>query len=599
MHDYRIKHISLTNFRKFPYSEIPYGLQTSIDGKPVSTLLYGGNGCGKSSFYDALQLMFTGIMTNNPQKQPHYGGDESLKLSVKVTTVNDMFTWVGSAKEVGGKDNTANTIPLNIKSMLPAFFCSEEDILSISNNNPLMLNEYLYGQIGYGSSYRFYKLLNALHQKVRGDKRYDVDKLKESEALRIERENRLTKLLIKIELKESSLRDTFQSLELLHKVDQTKMKSLLDSLHKDIVFSYDDSRDNIGKMYERQARFDELNAELKNIISQLEGEKKRFCDETMISYKFLNDLYDSIINKLKSACYDTCKIKGQKYAIMSTCYERMNNLKHDITHINETFRYHISRMRAINNCKRDNTSIGEFYFQEVSELKEMYDEKSLLNGEKQAEEQFRKHLALDPYLFRFMKEFRRILGERINSILSPMKDTIETILRDFDMDGDSVTVNYNEDKNELNILYKMENSDGNTVATFSPSQYLNSFRLKTYCITVKVALVFAIMRAYNFVFPLVFDDVIFACDFNNRSGVKQFIGHILECYKRQCSSLAEMQPLQLIFFTHDDVVFNAAADAFDDCSKRVVGRMFDYRDADGGDTIEGDNNIFYNLYVRK
>ena len=143
----------------------------------------------------------------------------------------------------------------------------------------------------------------------------------------------------------------------------------------------------------------------------------------------------------------------------------------------------------------------------------------------------------------------------------------------------------------------MENTSGKTIASFSPSEYLNSFRLKTYCITVKIALAFAIMQAYNFVFPLVFDDVIFACDFNNRSGVKQFIRHIFDCYHRQCQSLSQKYPLQLIFFTHDDVVFEAAVDAFDYCNDRIAGRMFDYRDVDKQDLVK--DNSFYNLYVRK
>lgn len=595
--DLRFKSLSLSNFRKFPQGGHPYGMVTSIKDKPTNTIIYGGNGCGKSSVYDALQLMFTGQITNNKQKTPHYGGSDANKLEIEVTTPSGAYTWKGVASGVGGKDNTANNIPAEVKSLLPAFFCSEDDILSLSINDIIRLNQYLYRQIGYGGAYAFYQFLQRLHAIVESDHRYELDGDAAPEQLKQEKARRLNQLLSDLDLKEEGMRDTFHSQALLHKYEQKDLQSLFKTFHENIAFSYDEESDNVGKMSGRRDRFEQLGAEIKGIISQLDNEKKQFHSIVKEDYPFFDTLYDSTIQKFRAVLLESCKGDIHKFKAMKICYGKMNQLQQDLPKINKRFKYHLNRIKSIIDCDHNPEAVCDFYFHETNEWMQMYDEKATLNGEKENEDSHRKLHELDPYLYPFMKEYRRIMGERINNVLQPMKETIATILKDFDMDGDSVSVDYDDKTNELSVRYKMENTSGDTIASFSPSEYLNSFRLKTYCITVKIALAFAIMQAYNFVFPLVFDDVIFACDFNNRSGVKQFIRHIFDCYRRQCHSLSQKYPLQLIFFTHDDVVFEAAVYAFDDCNNRIAGRMFDYRDVDEQDLNK--DKSFYNLYVRK
>ena len=57
IHDERIKWLTFCNFRSVPESgEIKhYGVNFSIDGRPVSVFLVGSNGAGKTTLYSALE----------------------------------------------------------------------------------------------------------------------------------------------------------------------------------------------------------------------------------------------------------------------------------------------------------------------------------------------------------------------------------------------------------------------------------------------------------------------------------------------------------------------------------------------------------------
>ena len=60
--DYRIKNLKLSNFRKFPSTSVPFGIECCENGRPCSTILVGRNSVGKSSLYVAFEYVLRGTV---------------------------------------------------------------------------------------------------------------------------------------------------------------------------------------------------------------------------------------------------------------------------------------------------------------------------------------------------------------------------------------------------------------------------------------------------------------------------------------------------------------------------------------------------------
>lgn len=88
----------------------------------------------------------------------------------------------------------------------------------------------------------------------------------------------------------------------------------------------------------------------------------------------------------------------------------------------------------------------------------------------------------------------------------------------------------------------------------APQNYLNTFRFKLYCVTLKIALAFSKMKERRISVPIVIDDIFNASDFENTMKLEQFVYTI---YKTYDEVLKDDKPLQLILLTHDEMVQGA------------------------------------------
>ena len=136
-----------------------------------------------------------------------------------------------------------------------------------------------------------------------------------------------------------------------------------------------------------------------------------------------------------------------------------------------------------------------------------------------------------------MKEENVSLQIRLDEKLSPddHESTITTILAEIQR--------INTQTGELEI--------------HSPSKYFNTFRFRLFCTMVSVSVVIAARKNSGINLPLVLDDVFYASDYNSKTTFRQFILTILDLFRRFNSEM----PLQLILFTHDELVFDSALDA--------------------------------------
>ena len=93
-----------------------------------------------------------------------------------------------------------------------------------------------------------------------------------------------------------------------------------------------------------------------------------------------------------------------------------------------------------------------------------------------------------------------------------------------------------------------------TTSPLSPGYYLNSFRFKLYAITLKLSLAFYYMKSNRCILPIAIDDVFNANDFDNSIHLQYFVHKIYELYHDKVSKTI---PLQLIMFTHDEIILSA------------------------------------------
>lgn len=138
--------------------------------------------------------------------------------------------------------------------------------------------------------------------------------------------------------------------------------------------------------------------------------------------------------------------------------------------------------------------------------------------------------------------------------LKDAEETIRIILKDYLDDGVELSTREIENPDthtkETLINGKLK-LDGKEI---EPKIYFNNFRFKLYVIVLRAAISLHRMKIFGLKFPLVFDDVFDSSDFVNRTQARVFIESLINRYRATISSGT---PLQIIFFTQDEVVANA------------------------------------------
>ena len=169
-------------------------------------------------------------------------------------------------------------------------------------------------------------------------------------------------------------------------------------------------------------------------------------------------------------------------------------------------------------------------------------------------------------------EFAAILDVAVNRIVGnsfePIKETITEILTEY-LREENVTLQIRLDEHNSNddteavittILAEIQriNKETGEIEIHSPSKYFNTFRYRLFCTMVSISVVIAARKNTGINIPLVLDDVFYASDYNSKITFHEFIIKILNIFQKFNSNM----PLQLILFTHDELVFDSAIEAF-------------------------------------
>ncbi len=220
----------------------------------------------------------------------------------------------------------------------------------------------------------------------------------------------------------------------------------------------------------------------------------------------------------------------------------------------------------------------------------------------------------------FIPLFDNEVNELINTAFDPIQEIVEAILRDY-LKEENLKLVIAKKENKLiiddqevinNIIVaNLEYLDHETVEikTVTPDMYFNTFRYKLFCLMVSLSLALATRKEHKINLPLVIDDIFFASDFISKNSFAEFLQKVIQLFYKQTPDM----PLQIILFTHDDLIFRSAIDAVDNFSlenqeddlcdenkrplseKTMIGRFFDPKDKDPTTSTFDNGEEYWNL----
>lgn len=563
--DFRLKNIRMKGFRKFPYKDnLTYTLDfTDKDAHaPCSCFFIGGNGTGKTSIFSALQETcsdsFSAADSRGVSKKlfmPHAGVEPS-KVDVIVET-----------KDFDIDLQNPSSLISSYRKFLRPFFCSEYDIRKMTESKDI--TNYIISQTGY----------NNIHQII--------DKLDE---IYKEREIRLTELKEKEKndslSKRNNVKDTDEEQKLLecvfnnisaykiHRVEECDIEMLRNLIN----LLKQEQKINIRKT-------DKISNKLSDILSYLEREKNMLLS-CKIYVEYIKNSYSSVISQIEMLLEDIStvdnadkdeEIVGVRIPKMKTAQlgiaQRISLL--NLEDLNVKRKYLADILQKLAYSIRDGETFLEFTKNYLTNLENLRSAKNIsLQDTSMSEKDELNLIEINLEPLRQCKEaLKNYYNAFIRSAIITTIKICETILAGFDMEGEKLEISRDKDNNNLKIEYNVNN------LPMDPLLLLNSFRFKLYTLCLKISMAFSVMKNMNLSFPLVFDDVFYSSDFVNREKVRDFIEKIFKLYDEII--VDKPVPLQVIFFTHDEVVLEAAVKGMNAKDMNVMykyGRIFNYQE---------------------
>ena len=209
-------------------------------------------------------------------------------------------------------------------------------------------------------------------------------------------------------------------------------------------------------------------------------------------------------------------------------------------------------------------------------------------------------------LQKLLEELKNLYVEDKQGLLNASRSLIVELLNQFtqlDKTNDKEEgLDIIEDHGKLVAVVKNDRVFG-TDHYSTPAKYYNSFRYKLYCISIKVVMAYMTMKVNLMKAPLIFDDVFTASDFDNTINITKFFEILFRVFEN--FGLGTRNELQIILFSHDEVVMNSLSDIIDVLDEEAVdepvisyitGMLLDPKAIDQRDYQEEDDA--YMIYSR-
>ena len=161
----------------------------------------------------------------------------------------------------------------------------------------------------------------------------------------------------------------------------------------------------------------------------------------------------------------------------------------------------------------------------------------------------------------YAKIISREIDKKVTTAFEPIQDTVETILKEFSREEDyrikvgKKIVEFDKDTGEVlaeNIVINLCDSKGEP--WMSPNKYYNGFRYKIFCLSVCVSIAIAVRKKTKINLPIIMDDILTCADFDHRLQFESFFKNVVKLFRKHSP---ENMPLQLIYFTHDELIYDS------------------------------------------
>lgn len=561
--DNRIRNLTIKNFRKYKSEHThPYLLDMTSgnQGNCSSVFVVGKNGTGKTSIFTALEYIFNispissmavrGI--TNVENYLPYGNMSMNEIEVRAE--------LNTQKKNGGYVKIAtNSARLKNSSIvdMSSFFCSEKDLREICMQHDLK-KTYI-NNIGLHE-------VKSLIDELEGELKIQIDKDLELPTIEHETYNIET-------LQNDILRISCQGFP-----------------------NYTRYLGQIGLLQEFLAKHpiktDEKSGKIENFLANKETIilLGRFFSEN----KFLItlDYFETNLPQIQNYEKFTM-LSGTRLLRAFSNLERMTDIeilvKEMQNYLNELLapfqQANVGEAHALNKVAK--RTLENIIRRADSELKREILKKN----------QTFKVFITDSNIQETVRNFKNSLKQQYEQdceeYLHKCNDFVVPLLNDF------TKISGNSDKEVISIVEKNNGffaeitcPEISTSYKTSPHLFYNSFRYKLFAISIKISLAFMMMKKYDMIAPIIIDDVFTASDFDNTVNIDLFFSLIYKSFENVVEK--SVDDLQIIMFTHDEVVLNGLKEAFltNDAPNvsYIMGRLLDTKELlpdDYDDTLKG------------
>ena len=518
--DFRIRKYSIAHFRKFnDIDGKPFLLNLTDDNDLCSLFLVGNNGSGKTSLFTGLEYIFKkgniSGMSYRKVKDPKdflpYGNKQINDVKLKLI-LNEKYD--------GEYVVINNSFSSNFST--DAFFCCDADLYEIQKEDDL--NNIFEKNLGLASIKNALIQLNNFISKCEKPKGTEI-------------------IFPKAYSNEMLQDDILYILCIDNDTQNIYIKLLHDFLSKvkELAEKHIESSD-IGDIHGFITKLQEV-LDKKDILTNLAFFKN--------NKKLLSNYY-KVIELMEKApmeasfFYSTllpadvfCREMSNYFTVLSSLYsiDTMSLNKEQI------------RMKAV------------LKINELSDLHNNSRKELILSQENNVYESFSEDSI--GHLKALRDEINKLYKKDWEKITDVCNITIKPILEKFTelsgTENEKVKIDADVEKVQVKILNSLIFESDKIFTT--PKRFYNNFRLKLYSISVKVALAFMTMKLNSIKFPLIFDDVFTASDFDNSINIDEFFKIIFDTFEK--IGLGAKKDLQIILFSHDEVVLNTVSSIID------------------------------------
>lgn len=622
--DYRIKKITLENFRKFPAipkddnESYPYGVSfMNANSQPCSAIILGSNGVGKSSVYESIEYLYRKDI--GEARLRDYGRREDSKESAHtryLTNWNYPEETIKAEMEVmdGGKIDLHSVFKLQHEALTGSlencFFISEYEVMHYGqmkfehggrNSLRMQLAKALDFEEFAWLDRLLFKLSIYDNPKNVADTKY-INSQIDAYKLIIEENNKyfsLVELLVGLDMTPADrinfLEKFIERFNWINKIGITTfIQNIITSLTLILQEQTQISKKTASKVgltaFIKLLRngniiLDNLK-QLQSVYDKIEEESKEiekisiFSSLRLPNGDLLNNLTQIIKNPFVEAFYNVKNDKVHEMATSSFLY---------LQDIAAEFIKQIRTMfPSIENLLNERQK--QFgWLNSLDEIKNFYKNNSLPQLQNKIKENERLLTAINTLknedltqcnnykiihcirqeAYQIYKLVHPEISSRFQHAVEDVNEkVIQKVMKEF-LDEQDISLVWIEDKWDISLdekgmptapqpqylSCKIKNTKLNE--EISVKKYFNTFRYHLFNTILNIALSFAIMKKLEVRLPVVLDDMFYASDFTNRNRISKFVKTILTSYESIFNDDKEIKdkPLQLIIFTHDEMIF--------------------------------------------